>query len=121
MTEPTRCRMTRRDGTPCRGRALGDSGYCVFHDPTRAAERAEARKKGGHNRASSARLRALVPPRLVSIFDVLEATLAEVHDGTLEPGRANAMANIARALVAVLTAGELEERLRAVEQKARGT
>jgi hypothetical protein len=116
-TEPKRCDATCKSGQPCRVPALPCSAYCFSHDPERAEARAEARRRGGHNSGKGARLRRLVPPRLVSIFDVLEATLAEVHDGSLEPGRANAMANVARALVAVLTAGEMEERLRALEAK----
>jgi hypothetical protein len=62
----------------------------------------------------------LVPPRLVPIFDVLESALSEVHNGDLSPSQGTAMATIAKALVAVLTAGELEERLRDLERKTGG-
>jgi hypothetical protein len=117
-TESKRCEATCKNGQPCHVSALPGSAYCFAHDPDRAAIREEARKRGGHNSGKGARLRRLVPPRLVPVFDILESSLREVHDGGLEPGRANAMGNLARALVAVLTAGELEERLRAVEQKA---
>ena len=33
MSAKERCEGTRRDGTPCRARALADSGFCVSHDP----------------------------------------------------------------------------------------
>jgi molybdenum-dependent DNA-binding transcriptional regulator ModE len=86
-----------------------------MHDPERQAQMHEARRKGGQNRGSAARLRGLVPPRLISVYDLLEKALEEVHRGDLDPRVAGAMAAIARAMVAVLTAGELEERLRALE------
>jgi hypothetical protein len=109
------CAGVRKDGTPCRSQVLCDGTHCYVHSPAHQQERAEARRKGGRNRATAARLRALVPPRLMPVFDRLEAALEEVHRGELEPKRAQAMASLARALVAVLTAGELEERVRKLE------
>jgi hypothetical protein len=111
------CAATRGDGQPCRAPALPGSAYCFNHDPDRAEARARARQKGGRNRAKIVRLRGLIPPRLLPVFDTLEGALAEVHDGTLEPAKANAMANLARAMTAVLTAGELEARVRMLEGK----
>ena len=58
-----------------------------------------------------------MPARLVPIWGQLETALTEVHDGTLDPRAAAAMAALARALVAVLQAGELEERLRRLEER----
>ncbi len=117
-SEPKRCMAARLNGEPCRAVAVADSGFCWAHDPALANDRAEARQRGGKNSATIARLRALVPPRLAAIFDALEAALGEVHDGTLQPSQAHAMAALARAMVSVLTAGELEERLREIEEHA---
>jgi hypothetical protein len=111
-----RCHAPRRDGTPCRAAAL-DGDYCFAHSPARADQRAQARRQGGLNRANAVRLRALVLPRLIPIFDALERAIEEVHSGAVEPARVTAMATTVRALVAVLTAGELEERVRRVEEK----
>jgi len=61
----------------------------------------------------------LVPPRLVPVYDRLEQALGQVHDDTLQPRQASAMAALARAMVAVLTSGELEERVRELEVKAK--
>ena len=96
---------------------MGASGYCFSHDPDREAERDDARRRGGENRSNSARLRGLVPPRLLATFDALEDAMTEVHDGCLDAKQANAMASLARAMVSVLQAGELEERVRALEGK----
>src|SRR5687767_12346079 len=104
------CTGQRRDGQPCRAPALPDSPYCFAHCPERAAARQAAYQRGGQNRANLRRLRRLVPPRLVTVYEQLEVALGEVHDGRLDPKQAVAMAALARAMVAVLTAGELEER-----------
>ena len=46
--------------------------------------------------------------------------LGEVHRGELDPRAASAMASLAGALVRAMTAGELEERLRALEDRGGG-
>ena len=111
-----RCRATKKDGTPCPAPALTDGGLCYAHDPECAAERKAARARGGRNRSNLVRLRNLGPPRLVPIYNKLEDALEEVHKGTLSPQQATAMAAVARALAALLQAGELEQRVRELEQ-----
>lgn len=96
---------------------MGNTTLCYAHDPARVAERDEARRRGGQNRASAVRLRGLVPPRLLAVYDRLESALERVDNGELDPRPAQAMASLARALVAVITAGEYEERIRALEAK----
>ncbi|MFC2017703.1 hypothetical protein ACFLTQ_00155 [Chloroflexota bacterium] len=113
-TERMRCKMATRSGQPCRGFAMED-GYCFSHSPSLEKKRLEARAKGGKNSSRAARLRSLVPPRLLSVYDKLEEALEEVHRGKLESKQATAMAALARAMVAVLTSGELEERVRELE------
>ncbi len=53
---------------------------------------------------------------LRDVFDALLQALDEVHAGELEPQRAHAMASVARAAVSTLTAGELEQRVRDIEE-----
>ena len=115
-TERMRCKSKTQAGEPCRGFAMED-GYCFSHSPALEKKRLEARARGGKNSARAARLRALVPPRLMPVYDRLEKALEEVHGGKLESKQAQAMASLARAMVAVLTSGELEERLRDVESR----
>ena len=43
--------------------------------------------------------------------------MGEVHDGRLHPRRAQAMASLAGVMVRVMTAGEMETRLRKVEER----
>ena len=117
-SDPKRCEAARKNGAPCQAPALPGSRFCFAHDPERAQARVEARKRGGHNSAKVVRLRGLAPPRLVPIFDQLERALVEVHDGELDPKAAQAMASLARALATLLQTGELEERVRRLENGA---
>jgi hypothetical protein len=114
MASDPKCSDVRTDGQPCGGTALAD-GKCFAHSETTAAARAEAKRRGGRNSATVVRLRGLMPPRLVPIFDHLETALADVLAGSLDPRQATAAAAVARAMVSVLTAGELEERVRRLE------
>ena len=119
LGEPKRCLAPRKDGQPCPVTVLVDGRYCFAHSPKLHAGRTEARRRGGRNRATAVRLRGLMPPRLAPVFDRLEAALEETHTGELDPKQAQAMAALARAMVAVLTSGELEERLRRLEETTR--
>lgn len=118
-TEPKRCAGTRRDGQPCHAVAV-TAEHCFVHDPARAADREAARRRGGRNSSKIVRLHGLLPPRLRPVFEKLESALSEVHDGKLSPRTALAMAAVARALVSVLQAGEMEERLRQIEAAQQG-
>ena len=109
------CPETRKDGQPCRATPTRD-GRCLAHSPALVDKRRAAYAKGGRNKSRHARLAKLVPPRLVPVFDLLEGALREVHAGDLDPPRAQAMASLAGAMVRVLTAGELEGRLRRLEE-----
>ena len=74
--------------------------------------------RGGHNKSNAIRAQKLMPARLVPVFVMMEEVLAEVyHDKMLDYKKAQTIALVARALVAIFTAGELEERLRTLEEK----
>lgn len=109
------CRATRKDGRRCTALAVSN-GLCIGHGP-RAQE---ARRRGGRNKARATRLHRLVPPRLLPVFDALESALKEVHEGELSPSAGTAMATLGGALVRVLTAGELEQRVRKLEDMRQG-
>jgi hypothetical protein len=54
QTENTtqRCRATTSKGKQCSGFVIADSEYCFTHSPEHAEERAQARQRGGKNRAA---------------------------------------------------------------------
>ena len=110
------CTATRKDGQGCRATPTRD-GLCLAHSPALADKRRAAYARGGRNKSRRVRLAKLVPPRLVPIFDVLEGALREVHNGRLDPPRAQAMASLAGGMVRVMTAGEVEGRFRKLEEK----
>lgn len=103
------CAGTRKDGSRCTARVMGAGDYCFAHDPARAAQRDEARRKGGQGRATRSRLDRLVP-----------ATLRPMIGGLLDPKRATAMAALAAAITRAYGIGVLEERVLALEATQEG-
>lgn len=117
---PKQCAGTRKDGTRCTARVMGRGAYCFAHDPARATQRDEARRKGGAGRATRARLDRLVPATLRPMIRDLLVALGEVHAGTLDPKRASAMAALAGAITRAYGVGVLEERVQALERIQEG-
>jgi hypothetical protein len=110
------CKSKNANGEPCRGFA-GPEGLCFAHTPALDATHAEARLKGGRNRSNIVRAQKLMPSRLVPVFVMMKGVLADVYNDKMDNKKAQTIALVARALVAIFTAGELEERLRALEEK----
>jgi hypothetical protein len=120
-SEPKRCTGTRRDGIPCAAAVMGPGTLCYAHDPTRRAERDRARRKGGTNSATRARLDRLLPATLRPMIGSLLDALDEVHAGTLDPKQASAMASLAGAITRAYGVGILEERVQALEGQQEGS
>ncbi len=94
---------------------------CAWHDPQLATERAAWRQKGGQSRSNKARARKRLPAETLSLTEVeafLSYTLKATLAGKVEPGVANAVANVARTMTTVVQAGEMEGRLRELEAAA---
>ncbi len=121
MLRDSACRATRRDGQRCGSAVVLASGFCNMHDPDRRAAMAAARAKGGRGKATARRVDKLVPATLKPVIGTLLGALDEVHDGTLDPKVANAMAALAGAVGRLYQTGVLEERIAALEtaQEAR--
>ena len=106
-----RCTGRNRDGGPCSAVPQPGSTWCVWHDPAKAETREGWRRKGGSARSNKARAkRQLLDGALTAgeVGAVLSAVLKAVVAGKLEPGVANAAANVARALADVRKVGDLE-------------
>jgi len=116
-----RCAASRRAGQPCTAPVLGDGRQCWAHDPALAEQRVAKRRLGGQNRATRKRLAKIMPIRLLPVWDALEKALADVLAGSLDPKQATAAAALARALAVILTAGEVEERIRRLEEQTART
>jgi hypothetical protein len=92
----------------------GSSGYCFVHDPALIAQRTAANQKGGEHSAQVSRLRR---SRLSDVLDRLHDAMQEMNSEKFDHVKAAAMASVARAIVAVMEAGEMEERLRILEDR----
>ena len=113
---PKHCAGTRKDGSRCTARVMGEGAYCFAHDPARADDRDAAREKGGRAKSSAARAGKLVPAMLRPVLDGLFDVFEKVKAGTLDPRTGTALASIAGAIVKVHQVGTLEERLAAIER-----
>lgn len=118
MTDDTRpkqhrCKATNKDGTPCGARAIRD-GWCPWHDPQREEANREASRMGGKAKSNIARARKQLRGDIRDIADVqarLVAAMDRVEKGDMEAGPANAMANLARAIVTVAGVADFEIQL----------
>ncbi len=106
-----RCHGIKKNGQRC-GSFAGYSGWCFAHDPNVTwDDRAEYRKVTGPGN----RLVKMMPPRLRPVFEDLVKAMGDVVTGKITPSQASALAALATASVRVLTSGEMEERLRALD------
>jgi len=117
--KPEQCQATTRTGGRCSARAV-DGVHCPWHSvtPEWIAKRSEWSSKGGVNRSNQCRARAALPDESLTpaqLQRVLSQALTNVLIGQLEPNRANAAAALARTLVNIAEAVELETRLTALE------
>src|SRR4051812_23389674 len=112
-----RCKAKNVSGSPCSSTPVRDDGYCYWHSPALAAEREAARRRGGAARSNQARAAKHLPPVLSSsdLLAVLSGAMRRVERGELEPGPANAMAALARAMNTIREATEFENRLATLE------
>jgi hypothetical protein len=53
----------------------------------------------------------------MAVYDTLELALGQVYRREIDPRVATAMASLAGAMVRVLTSGELEQRVRLLEER----
>jgi hypothetical protein len=96
MVAPARCQGITTAGTPCRGRATR-FGYCPVHAPALASLVAEARRKGGYNKAHTRRLRRLLEESgLAPVFEGALRLLTRLERGELSPQEAVAASHLLR-------------------------
>ena len=92
----------------------------MWHDPAKAAEMARARRKGGEAKSNKMRAKkamvngTLMPAELEGLLGI---TMSAVINGHKEPAIGNAIANLARAAVAVRDAVAVDERITELERR----
>ncbi len=115
MDDEQMCTGVRKDGGPCRARALPGKAQCFAHDESLRDKRQEAYLKGGQHRATAARITKLMPASLKPVLQLLMGGVTEVHEGLLDPRQATAMASLAGAICKMYETAALEERLSTLE------
>lgn len=121
----TRCKAKTKTGEDCGGYAQAGSEYCYTHDPSRASERAAARKLGGHNRQTPHSTPYSGPRQVRTLADVLQVLdyiLGEALQLENSINRGRLLVSIAAEFTNAIKTGEMENRLIALEEilKARG-
>lgn len=120
MAQEQRCKGRNVNGGPCGARAQPGRTWCQWHDPDREEEREQWRAAGGRARSHksrAARELASVNTDMGNLKRALFRALERVETGELEPGVANSMSTIARAIVAVSDAVDVDARLAALEER----
>jgi hypothetical protein len=115
----TQCEALKPDGTRCLAAALPDSGFCFFHDPSRAAERQEAQAQGGKQNRLKALGAAAPDVRIENSSDLmalLSETINEVRKGQLDPRIANSVGYLANITIKVFEQHQLEARIHQLEE-----
>lgn len=111
------CTVKTKAGMLCNAPALDGTKRCFSHTPGRASA---AGKIGGPRRRifNPVHLASFDPPKSAQELGVLIATtMIEVRTCKMEPRVANALSCLASGFLACLEHGELEERMKALEQK----
>lgn len=111
-----RCAHVNASGKPCGGYAIHESTFCFAHDPTRTAERAEARRRGG--RAGRLAFFPECDLAIRSIDDVVrlvETPVNAVLTGHVDTRIANSIGVLANVALRAIQQGDLERRLEALE------
>ena len=119
-----KCQAIARSGSRCSSSVLTGSAFCFVHDPAAAEARRDASRKGGFARSNKARAQKQIPEAMSAgdLAGWLSALFRAVISGRVEPRVGTACATIAKTLLDVRAATELEERLTELEALAnRGT
>lgn len=114
MTTQDRCQGTTLQGKPCNAAPRPGSSWCPWHDPAMASERPAWRVKGGANSSNANRARKAIKGDLRDLAGVkatLLTAMGKVERNELEPAQANAIANLARAVVVVAGVADFQDEL----------
>ncbi len=113
----TQCETIRATGERCRAQALPNRPLCFAHDPENRARAGDARRKGGHNRATTVRAARRIPKDMQELSRLLMEAVDQVHAGELDHRRATAMAALAGAVCRVHEIGELSLEVQALRER----
>ena len=114
-----RCAFVMADGQACRASPLREGRHCFLHDPERAADASEARRLGGIRRRREGTLEIAYDLAGLDSVDgirrLLEIVVADALSLDNGIGRLRVIIATIGAATKLLEAGELEQRLAALE------
>ena len=114
-----RCAFVMSDGQGCRASPLREGRHCFLHDPERAADASEARRMGGIRRRREGTLEVAYDLAGLDSVDgirrLLEIVVADALSLDNGIGRLRVLIATINSATKLLEAGELEERLAALE------
>ena len=119
-----RCQKKKHDGKQCRARALTGNKFCSLHAEPGAA--AALGRKGGRRRAISndpepdTSPPVDLPKTAEGVRDVLAEAMTQIRCRKLDPKLGNALAYVASSLLRAIELGDLEGRLKALEERDGG-
>jgi hypothetical protein len=113
------CKAVKLDGSRCQAVVPPQSNYCIFHDPSKAAERREARASGGRaNRMKT--LGAATPDAKIrdcrDALALISDTINQVRKGEIDPRVANCVGFLANIAMRAFEQGEMEARIERLER-----
>jgi hypothetical protein len=109
------CTAKRRDGTACKGRALKDDGFCLFHStqPDIIRRRTRGRRTGGRRAHASPKvLSDAADLSLQSPADVtalLSETISQLRRGQIEAKIASGVGYLCTVLLAAMEQSSANE------------
>ena len=116
-----RCKKTKRDGKRCGARALTGNQFCALHaEPGKAAELGS---RGGRRRATTndaehdTAAPVELPKTAEGVRDLLAEAITQVRRRKLDTKVGNALAYVASSLLRAIELGDLEGRLKALEER----
>ncbi len=115
--DASKCEGTNREGGPCSATPQTGKAWCVWHDPSLVEQRKQWNRDAGRAKSNRARARKHLQETrdLREVDALLCASLTSVLAGRITPGVGTAAASIARAIIVVRSAHDLEARLAAIE------
>jgi len=112
------CNGITKGGNKCRARVIPGTDWCVFHSADAAQRKAWA-AQGGTNSAAKVRAKAALPAAAMGADEVggwLAICFRRLIAERMDPTLGNAISGMAKAMLAVQAASEIEERLAALER-----
>ncbi len=123
VIELASCRFQKDNGEPCRATPMRGEEYCFWHHPEHTEEAAEARRLGGLRRRKEKITEGAYDfeglESVTQIRRLLEVAVVDTLSLESSIARSRALAYLAQMALRALEVGELEERVRALENLTR--